>query len=132
LARDAGLPGRGRPPAGRENLLPYGDHAFNAFGPNNDLVATGNTTGGRAVGVDQCTVPREALAPEGFGTRIWEAADRGEITHEQAPLIVRSLLTAGVDTTVHGLAAVLYAFASHPAQWASLSDIPTPCQGRVR
>ena len=26
---------------GRENLLPYGDHAFNAFGPANDLVAKG-------------------------------------------------------------------------------------------
>jgi cytochrome P450 len=29
----------GIPQAGRENLLPYGDHAFNAFGPSNDLVA---------------------------------------------------------------------------------------------
>ena len=26
---------------GRENLLPYGDFAFNAFGPSNDLVAAG-------------------------------------------------------------------------------------------
>src|SRR3954447_22680327 len=31
----------GLPPDGRENLLPYGDHAFNAFGPSNDLVAKG-------------------------------------------------------------------------------------------
>ena len=31
----------GIPEEGRENLLPYGDHAFNAFGPRNDLVAKG-------------------------------------------------------------------------------------------
>ena len=31
----------GLPKAGREHLLPYGDHAFNAFGPPNDLVAKG-------------------------------------------------------------------------------------------
>ena len=44
------------PPEGRENLLPYGDHAFNAFGPANDLVAKGaprvaelSGLGGRAV-----------------------------------------------------------------------------------
>jgi cytochrome P450 len=34
--------------------------------------------------------------------------------------VVRSLLTAGVDTTVHGLAATLYAFATHPEQWQRL------------
>ncbi|GAA0954856.1 cytochrome P450 [Actinocorallia libanotica] len=70
----------------------------------------------------QCV--RERLAPGGFGARIWEAADRGDITHEQAPLIVRSLLTAGVDTTVHGLGAVLHAFASHPDQWEALRADP--------
>ena len=31
----------GIPKPGRENLLPYGDHMFNAFGPANDLVAKG-------------------------------------------------------------------------------------------
>lgn len=34
--------------------------------------------------------------------------------------MVRSLLSAGVDTTVHGLAACLYAFATHPEEWQRL------------
>ena len=46
-------------------------------------------------------------------------SDRGDITPEQAPLVVRSLLTAGVDTTVHGLSAVLYAFATNPGPVAA-------------
>jgi cytochrome P450 len=111
-------------PDGRENLLPYGNHLFNAFGPPNALVEAGN---GRAaelaawVGA-QCT--RDALSGDGFGAAIWAASDRGEITPEQAPMIVRSLLSAGVDTTVHGIAAVLHAFATHPGQWRRLRERP--------
>lgn len=105
---------------GRENLLPYGDHLFNAFGPSNELVQKG--AGGVAdlsAWVNaQCA--REALTPGGFGEGIWAAADRGDITHDQAPVIVRSLLSAGVDTTVHGISAILYAFATHPRQWEAL------------
>ncbi|MGW1306309.1 cytochrome P450 [Streptomyces sp. NPDC002514] len=46
------------------------------------------------------------------------------MTPEQAPLVVRSLLTAGVDTTVHGLSAALYAFATHPDQRQRLRERP--------
>jgi hypothetical protein len=114
----------GLPPEGRENLLPYGDHAFNAFGPNNDLVAKGAPRVAELSAWVASRCAREALAPGGFGARIWEAADRGEITHEQAPLVVRSLLTAGVDTTVHALGAVLHALATHPRQWDRLREDP--------
>ena len=89
--------------SGRENLLPYGDLAFNSFGPSNDLVARAATRAGRAVGLGRSRMcARDRLSDSGFGAQIWAAADRGDITYEQAPLIVRSLLTAGVDTTVNG------------------------------
>jgi cytochrome P450 len=109
---------------GRENLLPYGNFAFNAFGPNNDLVADAAPDMPRWSRWVEAQCAREALAGDGFGARIWAAADRGEITPEQAPLVVRSLLTAGVDTTVHGLAAALYAFATNPDQWLRLRGRP--------
>ncbi|WP_324278010.1 hypothetical protein [Blastococcus brunescens] len=75
----------GIPQEGRENLLPYGDHAFNAFGPSNDLVAKGAPRVAELSGWvnDQCQ--RDVLAPEGFGADIWAASDRGDITPEQAP-----------------------------------------------
>ncbi|SHN43272.1 cytochrome P450 [Cryptosporangium aurantiacum] len=115
----------GLPDAGRENLLPYGDHAFNAFGPSNELVAKGLPRIGELSAWVNAQCAREVLAPDGFGAQIWAAADRGDITPEQAPLIVRSLLTAGVDTTVHGLGAALYAFATHPDQWDRFRAAPT-------
>src|SRR5438105_36692 len=70
----------------------------------------------------QCV--REVLSADGFGAQIWAAADRGDITAAQAPLVVRSLLSAGVDTTVHALSAVLYALATHPDQWHALRADP--------
>ncbi|WP_230860042.1 cytochrome P450 [Actinoplanes aureus] len=115
----------GIPASGRENLLPYGDHLFNAFGPPNDLVAKGAPRAAELSAWVNAQCARDVLDPDGFGAAIWAAADRGELTPEQAPLIVRSLLSAGVDTTVHGLSAVLYAFARNPAQWQRLRDQPS-------
>lgn len=114
----------GIPEAGRENLLPYGDHLFNAFGPVNSLVEKGAPRVGELSEWVNAQCTRDVLSKDGFGAQIWAAADRGDLTYEQAPLIVRSLLSAGVDTTVNGLAAVLYAFASHPDQWTRVRANP--------
>lgn len=114
----------GIPEEGRDNLLPYGDHLFNAFGPANSLVAKGSSRVAELSGWVNAQCGRDVLSDDGFGAEIWAAADRGDITYEQAPLIVRSLLSAGVDTTVNGLAAVLYAFANNPLQWARLRTNP--------
>ncbi|WP_439678578.1 cytochrome P450 [Embleya sp. MST-111070] len=109
---------------GRENLLPYGNMAFNAFGPRNDLVAADAPRVPELSAWVNAACAREALSEDGFGARIWAAADRGDITHEQAPLVVRSLLTAGVDITVHGIGAALLAFATNPRAWAALRENP--------
>jgi len=109
---------------GLDNLLPYGNFAFNAFGPRNRLVTDELETIGPVMQwvSEQC--PREALNDSGFGADIWQAADQRNITEDQAPLIVRSLLTAGVDTTVYGISAVLYHLASNPDQYARLREEP--------
>jgi 4-methoxybenzoate monooxygenase (O-demethylating) len=70
----------------------------------------------------QCA--REALSPAGLGAIIWAAVDAGEITAEEAPLLVRSLLSAGLDTTIVGIGNALYAFAANPAQWQVLREKP--------
>jgi cytochrome P450 len=114
----------GIPDDGRENLLPYGDLLFNAFGPHNDLVAAGAPRAGELSTWVNAQCVREVLTDDSFGTQIWAAADRGDITPEQAPTVVRSLLSAGVDTTVHSLAAVLHAFATNPDQWRRLRAEP--------
>ncbi|WP_234027878.1 cytochrome P450 family protein [Pseudonocardia dioxanivorans] len=57
-------------PDGRENLLPYGGLAFNAFGPDNELrrAALESAAPVQAWVLEQCR--RENLAPGGLGARI--------------------------------------------------------------
>ncbi|MDU6669325.1 MAG: cytochrome P450, partial [Bradyrhizobium sp.] len=67
---------------------------------------------------------RDNLTPGGFGACIHAFSDSGEITPAEAPLLVRSLLSAGLDTTVYGIGAAVYCLARFPDQWARLRADP--------
>jgi cytochrome P450 len=110
---------------GRENLLPYGSMVFNTFGPINHLYEKALERGSAAASwiMEQCTpgVPD----PEGFGAKIHQmAADAGYNEEDQARLL-RSFLSAGVDTTVHGIGSALHALAENPEQFARLKADPS-------
>lgn len=109
---------------GRDNLLLYGDMVFNALGPRNELFERSMERFKPVSSwvMDHCE--RKALRPGGLGHLIYQAADTGEITHEQAPMLVRSFLSAGVDTTINGIANVLLTLARHPAEYAKLHANP--------
>lgn len=107
---------------GRENLLPYANMAFNAFGPRNQLFEEAFKEAEPVTQWIMAQCRREALNEEGFGAQIYQAADRGDITEAQAGMLVRSLLTAGLDTTMYGITSALYSFADHPDQWQRLRD----------
>ncbi|GAA1891177.1 cytochrome P450 [Paeniglutamicibacter psychrophenolicus] len=109
---------------GRENLVPYADHIFNGAGPQNELFKSGECQAPALAEWATAACQRDSLKPEGFGADIWAAADRGDITHDFAPLLTRSLLSAGVDTTVYGITGLLYALATNPDQWAALKANP--------
>ena len=111
-------------PDGLENLLPYGAMAFNAFGPRNRHFEASMQDAARVVGWINAQCAREALSPEGLGAVVWAGVDSGEISAEEAPLLVRSLLTAGLDTTIIGIGNALYALAQNPEQWRVLRDNP--------
>jgi len=110
---------------GRENLLPYAGLVFNAFGPPNQLRqdAIERSAPHQAYVAAQCQ--RDNLAPGGFGACIHARVDTGHITTVEAPLLVRSLLSAGIDTTVNGIGAAIYCLARFPGQLARLRQDPS-------
>jgi cytochrome P450 len=110
---------------GREHLLPYAAMAFNAFGPDNELRRRALAEGAPHIAYVTAQCARERLSSEGLGAEIHAAADTGEITAEEATLLVRSLLTAGIDTTVNGLAAALLHLAHSPGEWEKLRADPS-------
>lgn len=105
---------------GRENLLVYGNMIFNAFGPRNERLKRSAELVQPVTQWIMSHCNRENLKPGGFGAQIHEAADRGEITHAEAPLLVRSFLSAGVDTTINGLGNALLCLAQHPGEYEKL------------
>ncbi len=112
----------------REMLLNYGLMVFNALGPDNAQrrAAMANAP---VVGpwiAEQCL--RENLSEGGIGAAIYASADDGVLTEDEAGMLVRSLLSAGVDITVTALGSALWCFANAPDQFAALREDP---QGRA-
>ena len=114
---------------GRENLLPYGTMVFNSFGPRNDLFDKAMANAGPVRDWIMSKCSRAALAPDGLGMQIFDAVDSGELTEDEAGMLVRSFLSAGIDTTVYGLGNALYCFAGHPEQWNVLRENPNLIRG---
>jgi hypothetical protein len=110
---------------GRENLLPYGSMVFNGFGPRNDLFEKAMANAGPVRDWIMSKCSRAALAPDRLGMQIFRAVDAGELTEAEAGMLVRSFLSAGVDTTVYGLGNALYCFARYPQQWTTLRENPS-------
>jgi cytochrome P450 len=104
-------------------LIDYGTMVFNALGPDNDLrrkwIARTDLTSW--VG-EQCR--RENLSPVGFGSAIYAAVDAGSITEEEAALLVRSLLSAGLDTTVAAIGNAIWCLAKNGSAFELLKADP--------
>jgi cytochrome P450 len=115
----------GVPAEGRENLLPYGDMVFNGFGPVNERFKTRLASSRGAIEWVNNVCKRENLTSDGLGAQLYAAADAGELTHEEAGMLVRTLLSAGLDTTVFTLCNALLAFAENPEQYEVLRETPT-------
>ena len=105
-------------------LVDYGSMVFNALGPDNALRREAMAKAPTIVPwiTEQCQ--RANLDPDGFGAEIYAAADAGDITHAEAGLLVRSLLSAGIDTTVTGIGSALWALGRNPAEFERLRADP--------
>lgn len=114
----------GVPSEGRELLPLYGAAVFNAFGPQNAIFEKGNAAAAEATQWVSEACKRENLAPDGWGAAVFKAADRGECSEEEAERLVRSFLSAGVDTTINGISQLILGLAGDPSQWQLLREDP--------
>jgi hypothetical protein len=107
----------GIPPEGREHMYAFGNMVWATLGPVNSLFHDAmKDTGPVIEWVDRCC-RRENLAPGSLGAQMFLAADRGEVTQEEAKLLVGILLSAAADTTVMTLANAIRAFSVFPEQY---------------
>lgn len=107
-----------------EHLLIYAALNFNSFGPRNALLLESEERAKDAIQWVDAACRRENLSADGWGMEVYRAADAGSCTEEEAHRLVRSFLSAGVDTTVNGIGNMLHAFSKNPDQWDALRAHP--------
>lgn len=114
----------------RRHLVDYGAMVFNSVGPDNDIRRASLRNGAEIAAYINASCARERLKPGGMGEMLYAAADAGDITHDEAGMLVRSFLSAGVDTTVTGIGNALWCLARNPQEYDKLRADPTlsrPC-----
>lgn len=115
----------GLPMQGREHLYAFGHMVWATMGPMNALFQEAMVNTGPVIQWAEACCRRENLAPDGLGMEMYKAADRGEITTDEATLLVGILLSAAADTTVMTMATAIRAFCEFPDQYALLRADPT-------
>jgi cytochrome P450 len=107
---------------GGDALLRYAEMVFAGFGPENDFFRSAMSHAPRVLPWIERKCQRDALRPGSFGSQIYDAADAGEIASEDVPLLVRSFLSAGLDTTMSALGTMIHCLATHPQKWELLKN----------
>ncbi|MEI9887693.1 MAG: cytochrome P450 [Rhizomicrobium sp.] len=115
----------GLPEEGREAMTPFGNAVWATMGPANDLFEAAMAQAGNSFEwVDQAC-NRENIRPDSLGGEMYAAADRREISEQDAKLLTLTILSAGADTTVITMANAINAFAQFPEQYKLLRGDPS-------
>lgn len=114
----------GLPASQRETLLAYGAMVFDALGPDNAMRRRSFADARRVSEWIAARCARDALAPHGLGAALYRVADAGQIEEAEAALLVRTLLSAGFDTTVAALASAILQLAADPQALRALALDP--------
>lgn len=114
----------GLPVDKRSHLLRWANGAFNAFGPPGERTSAGLADIAEQFEYIRTVATREQLAPDSMGAAVYEAADRGLIPAEYCLPLLSAYLTAGMDTTVNALSAMIYLLGTHPDSWRELRENP--------
>ncbi|MDG2087658.1 MAG: cytochrome P450 [Arenicellaceae bacterium] len=115
----------GLPEAGRERMLNWAPANFNCFGPADSALTQSSFPILEEMvkyALEEC-VPGK-LKPGGWAAQIWEAADRGEISHATCPKLMNDYMGPSLDTTIFATTSAIWLFSQHPKQWDIIRGNP--------
>ena len=104
----------------REMLIRFGHAQFNMFGPKNEIYRQSMDEATEVFEWVGVNCKRDAVQPGGICMAMYEAADTGAVTQQEAEILVRTLYSAGSDTTIYSLGNTLRALAEFPDQYQLL------------
>lgn len=108
---------------GRENLLPAAALTFNGFGPNNEILARSLEAGQKA---QQWLISQAqpGAIKNGLAVQTHEVGESLGLSPFDTTALVFGLLSAGLDTTMHGIGWAIYLLAKNPDQFKKLKENP--------
>ena len=109
----------------RAKILPWGEAAFNLLGPMNERAQKSMPIAGELFQWTHEEMQGSDLAEGSIGRNIWEAAERGDISHDSFGYIVHQILAAGMDTTITTIGNALVLLGENPAQFKLIQDDPS-------
>jgi cytochrome P450 len=115
----------GLPVEGRENMTPFGNAVWATMGPMNALFDDAMAGARNSFEWVDRACSRKSIRPDSLGGEMYAAADRGEITEQDAKLLTLTILSAGSDTTVITMANAIRAFSQFPDQYRILRSDPS-------
>ena len=114
----------GIPVEGREHMSAFGHMVWATMGPPNALFAEAMQNLEPVLAWIDWSCNRENLAPDSVGEHLYRLADEGRVTHDEAKLLVQTILAAGADTTVLTMANAMGAFSLFPDEYRKVRETP--------
>ncbi|MFW3168643.1 cytochrome P450 [Geodermatophilus sp. CPCC 206100] len=107
----------GWPQEGREHLLRWAGANFDSFGPMNARTERALPQCGEMAAYGAEIVRTRNVAPGSLGAGVLQAVDAGDISTEQAMMLMLDYLAPSLDTTISAVGSAIWLFAQHPDQW---------------
>lgn len=114
----------GLPHPGRERMHPGAEATFAGFGPFTPYVLEHFAEAQSYNEWMASMANRDNLTPGGWGEAVMDAVDDGRLTTVGAIKTISAYMTAGMDTTVNAIGALLRLFAERPDVWDALRADP--------
>jgi cytochrome P450 len=114
----------GLPPAGRDRMLEWGAWAFDSLGPINPRTeAAGMGLAGLREYLDAEVSP-ETVVPGSWASHVFDEAEKQSFSIEEAKERILVYVVPSIDTTVQGMASMVWLFGRNPDQWDLLREHP--------
>ena len=121
----------GLPEEGREKMLDWGNAAFNTIGPLNPRCLSSFDIAMGLINYAMTQIDPAKLMPGGWAAMAFEAADRGEISFDDAKGLILDYVTPSLDTTIFAISSAIWLFAEHPEQWDLIRENPALIPGAI-
>lgn len=115
----------GLPDGGRARMLDWAAATFDVLGVMNARAAAAMGCVAEMRNYVLTEAMPDRLRPGSWAKRIYEAADRGEVTPERCPALMRDYLGPSLDTTIFATANLMLLFGRNPDQWDMLRADPS-------